>query len=40
MEKFLKKTADKQKDVRYNSYRTKSNVALSIVDGSFSFGFF
>ena len=30
MAKFLKKTADKQKDVRYNGFRTKSNAALSI----------
>ena len=34
MEKILKKTADKQKDVRYNSGRTKSNAALSIRGGS------
>lgn len=30
MEKFLKITADKQKDVRYTGGRTKSNAALSM----------
>ena len=28
--KISEKTADKQKDVRYNGFRTKSNAALSI----------
>lgn len=28
--KIFQKTADKQKDVRYNGGRTKSNAALSI----------
>ena len=37
--KFMKKTADKQKDVRYNGCRTKSNAALSM-NGKDSLGFF
>jgi hypothetical protein len=30
MVKISEKTADKQKDVRYNGFRTKSNAALSM----------
>ena len=34
MVKISEKTADKQKDVRYNGFRTKSNAALSMREDS------
>ena len=39
MAKIFEKTADKQKDVRYNDFRTKSNAALSM-RGRIPSGFF